>query len=244
MTLGREGDVTCVTLDWPENRNALDPDRIAQLTDAISAGAAEARVLVLTGNGAFCAGADLRVVADRTRLSEEAHRRSISGGAHALVRAVVDTSIPVLAAVDGPAIGLGFDLALACDCRLVGPEGWFVQGWGRVGLIPGAGGELLVRLRNPSVLWRLLEQQRIDAAEAERWGLGEAVRDGTAREAALRRADVLSELPSEVLEAYVAMSRSILRRELPEHLRQCGELQSRLLAQRALADRATRVLDS
>jgi enoyl-CoA hydratase/carnithine racemase len=67
-------------------------------------------------------------------------------------------------------------MALARDDRLIGPGGWFMPGRARVGLIAGAGGELLLRLRNPSILWKLLaEQSRITGPEAERYGLSEAV---------------------------------------------------------------------
>lgn len=240
----RHAGVALVTLDWPETRNALDTARIDELAAAISEAGRTAAAVVLTGNGAFCAGANLRVVADRIELSEDEQRASIEQHAQALVRAVIGAPVPVVAAVDGAAIGLGFDLALACDCRLVGPEGWLMQGWGRMGLIPGTGGELLLRLRNPTVLWHLLEYQpRVDGALAERWGLGEWVEDSTALDAALRRAEALSALPAATVAAYVELSRSALRRELPDHLDRCASIQASLLTSPDVRARAAAILD-
>src|SRR5947207_1820312 len=133
--------VAVVTLDWPERRNALGPPDLRDVAAAIQGVAdANADVIVLTGNGAFCSGGHLESIAERTTMSASDHRRQIAGSAQALIRTLVGVPVPVIAAIDGPAIGLGFDIALACDYRLVGPNGWCMQGWGRVGVIPGAGG--------------------------------------------------------------------------------------------------------
>lgn len=244
ISISRQDGTTLVTLDWPEKRNALDVDQMSDLSAALEeAAGGDTSVIVLTGNGAFCAGANLRKVTSRSALSETERRSLVENVAHRLIRAVVDAPIPVIAAVDGPAVGLGFDLALACNCRLIGPRGWMMQGWGRIGVIPGAGGELLLRLLNPSILWRLLEQQpRITGPEAERWGLGEAVSSGSALDAALGRATALADLPRETVLAYTSLHRSTLRRELPAHLAECAEVQPRLLASPAVAERVARLL--
>jgi enoyl-CoA hydratase/carnithine racemase len=233
------GDVGVVTLDWPESRNALDLPRLREVIDAFAAvRASGAGAVVLTGNGAFCSGGNLGAIAERTVVSAAVHRDQIATHAQGLVRAIVEHPVPVIAAVDGPAIGLGFDLALACDDRLVGPGGWFQQGWGRVGLLPGAGGALLLRRLHPTLLWRLLATQpRIAGADAERWGLGEAVDAGTALEVAVERAAALCRLSRDVLELYVSLHRTDLWRDLPAHLDVCAREQGRLLADPALAER-------
>jgi len=107
---------------------------------------------VLTGNGAFCAGGNLRGAVERSDLDTSERRQMVYAAYQGVVRALVDCPVPTVAAVDGPAVGMGFDLALACDSRFVGPDGWCQQGWGRVGLVPGTGGELLLRLRAPNAL--------------------------------------------------------------------------------------------
>jgi 2-(1,2-epoxy-1,2-dihydrophenyl)acetyl-CoA isomerase len=235
----RQGNVAVIALDWPERKNALNPADLQEVATYVQRAADQGfAVIVLTGNGAFCSGGHLGGISERTVLSAADHRRQIADSAQRLVRTIVGVPMPVIAAIDGPAIGLGFDLALACDYRLIGPDGWCMQGWGRVGLIPGDGGILLLQLLNPSLLWRLLATQpRMTGPELERLGLGEAVNECTAIEAALERAASLSALPQDVLELYVSLQRAVLRRELPNHLDICAREQGRLLADPALVAR-------
>jgi len=161
VTTERVGSAAVIVLDWPERRNALGPDEALEVTAALREAASPPEVcgLVLTGNGAFCAGGDLRGAVERSAMPEDERRRLVYGAFQGLVRALVDVPVATVAAVDGPAVGMGFDLALACDSRFVGPDGWCQQGWGRVGLVPGTGGELLLRRLAPSALWALLEDQ-------------------------------------------------------------------------------------
>ncbi|MCU1496475.1 MAG: Enoyl-CoA hydratase / carnithine racemase [Acidimicrobiales bacterium] len=233
-------DVAVITMDWPENRNALTEARITEVVTALAdARDGAARCIVLTGNGAFCAGADLGAVQDGGAEDEE-RRTTVESVAQSIVKTLVfDCPIPVLAAVDGPAVGMGLDIALACDDRLIGPDGWLLQGWGRLGLLPGTGGELLLRRLNPSLLWRLLaEQPRIGPEEAERLGLGTAVAGRSALEAAVARARQLALLPRATLSVYVELSRASLRQELPDHLARCAALQGSLLGDPELVARA------
>jgi enoyl-CoA hydratase/carnithine racemase len=239
----REGPVAVITLDWPESRNALTVERIAQLDEAIRGLDDDALGLVLTGNGAFCAGANLPAVVSRRQLGPAEREREIRSIAQAMVRALVSCRVPTFAAVDGPAIGLGLDLALACDSVLVGPQGWLMQGWGRVGVIPGTGGELLLRVRNPRLLWRwLATQERVDADAAERWSIGEAVRQGTACEVAIERARAIASMPRGAIYAYVELNRGELRALLPAHLDHCATVQAQLLSDAELEGRVARIL--
>lgn len=244
VRIERDESVTVVTLDWPERRNALSVDAMRELAAVLrDAAAADVGAIVLTGNGAFCAGADLRRVVERQSMSEDERRADVRSAAQGLVTSIVDSPVPVLAAVDGPAVGLGFDLALACDDVLVGPDGWCMQGWGRIGAIPATGGLLFLRARNASLLWKLLaEQPRITGADAERWGLAEAVVGGSARDAAAVRATALAALPRPAVHAYVRLARAPLRSELPAHFAQCADEQVRLLADPELAARVATVL--
>ncbi len=172
----RDGAVI-VTLRWTDKRNALSADDADIVSEAITAAGSEpdARVLVLTGEGTFSAGGDLPYFAElgRTLTPEEIHQ-TIYRRVQAMVRALRDSPIPTIAAVDGPAVGLGMDLALACDMRFVGPKGFLMQGWARAGLIAGTGGVALLHRIAPDLLWRLLaEQERITANRAVELGLAE-----------------------------------------------------------------------
>ena len=236
--------VAVITLNWPERRNALTPDdgrELGILIEDLSLNGT-ANVIVLTGNGAFCSGGHLDSLSERATRTAHDHRRSIASGPQRAIRAIVSSPIPVLAAIDGPAVGLGLDLALACDHRLVGPSGWLMQGWGRIGVIPGTGGVLLLRRLNPTVLWRLLAtQERLDGPAAERLGLAQSVVDGRAIDAAMTQAASLARQPREVLELYVALHRGDLRAGILDHLDMCAREESQLLADPALADRIARL---
>jgi enoyl-CoA hydratase len=157
--------VAVVTLERPEKRNALDAELCDRLHgavhDAVTGGT---RALVLTGSGSsFCAGADLDAVSDPR----------FSGAHAALLRALAAVPVPVLAAVNGPAIGAGTQLAIAADLRVAVPEAVFALPTARLGLavdpwtirrfalLAGAGAARAV----------LLACARLDAEEAHRCGL-------------------------------------------------------------------------
>jgi enoyl-CoA hydratase/carnithine racemase len=138
---------------------------------------------------------------------------------------------------------MGFDLALACDSRFIGPEGWCRQGWARLGLIPGTGGELLLRTRAPGALWQLLDgQPKVDADLAERLGIGEGTGERTAREMALQRVESYAAYSRTVLAGYVRLNRSELRARLADHQADCLAVQLELLADPEFRNRAGAVL--
>jgi enoyl-CoA hydratase/carnithine racemase len=234
-----------VTIDRPEVRNALDLgalDDIGAILATVQATPAIAGV-VLTGNGAFCSGANLKSLASRAAGPEQTRRGGVEKHAQGVIRQLLALEVPTVAAIDGPAVGMGFDLALACDSRLIGPGGWCMQGWGRVGLIGGTGGCLMLQLLNPSILWKLLEEQpRIDGDLAERWGLGEAVTQGTARDAAIHRISALARLPRRALASYVSFHRALLRERLEAHLSHTAEIQAALLADPGFSDRVSALI--
>jgi enoyl-CoA hydratase/carnithine racemase len=112
-----------------------------------------------------------------------------------------------------------------------------------VGLIGGTGGCRMLPLLNPSISWKLLEEQpRIDGNLAERWGLGEAVIAGTARDAAVRRISALARLPRRALASYVSFHRAPLRERLDAHLSQAAEIQSALLADPGFGGRVSALI--
>ncbi len=116
-TVGDGGKVSLLTLDRQDRRNALDVKHWASLAAAVEKATGRgARAVVLTGAGsAFCAGADLNDITVED-MAEQVER-SFS--------AMRDTPIPVIAHVNGPAVGAGTQLAVSCDLRVAGPEGRF-----------------------------------------------------------------------------------------------------------------------
>lgn len=139
------GGVAVVTLDDPERRNALGPALVDELTaalDALETGG-EARALVVTGTPpAFCAGADLADLG----ASREAGLRRIYEGFLRVAR----SPLPTVAAVNGPAVGAGMNLALACDVRLAGTSARFDTRFLQLGIHPGGGHTwMLQRIAGP-----------------------------------------------------------------------------------------------
>jgi enoyl-CoA hydratase len=142
----RDDGLRILTLDRQERRNALDLPMCADLGAAIDAvaGDAGARALVVTGAGsAFCAGADLPALFGDAGSSETGQS---TGDRRTHLLSVYDSflrlrglAIPTVAAVHGPAVGAGLNLALSCDVRIAGPEASFAASFTRIGLHPGGG---------------------------------------------------------------------------------------------------------
>ena len=214
------GPAAVVTLNRPERRNSLAPPQARGLTAVLEEVGDRDDVagIVLTGNGAFCAGGDMKAIVDVIDDGADALRTVVYGAFQRLMRTLVATPVPIVAAVDGAAVGFGFDLALACDCRFVGPEGWFRQGWAVGGAIPATGGVLFLERIRPDLLWRLLAgQPRIGPTEAETFGLAESA-PGGARDAAVARVTRLAEMPEATLRRYVDLARRNLRGALEDYL--------------------------
>jgi enoyl-CoA hydratase/carnithine racemase len=243
--LARHGGAAVITINRPDKRNALTLPQLGELAELVRQTASDAEVdgLVLTGNGAFCAGADLKTIVAKGKEGPDGIQDTIEEVPQQVIRALLDVPFPTVAALNGPAIGLGMDIALACDSRLISRTGWLLQGWGRVGLIPGTGGELLLHERNPWVLWRLLEQQRpIEPAVAEGWGLGEAIDADDAVPSALHRIEALAAMPASARATYVRLYRAGLKSRLDEHLAICAQAQVALLTDTRFESRVDRVV--
>ena len=166
------GGVGTVTLNRPEKLNAFDMDACSDLIEALRmlADSDAVRVIVLTGAGrAFCAGADLSVLAqDGPKL--------VAAGKD-IVLIIRDAPKPVLAVVNGPAAGGGANLALACDYRLASDQASIGQVFHKLGLVPDWGGSFfLPRLVGISKAAELVWSARmVAAAEAVQLGLFDRV---------------------------------------------------------------------
>lgn len=194
-----EGVVT-ITLNDPGTRNAIsDLPMIEALLDALAAADADpkARVVILTGAGkAFSSGGNLKTMGASGGLNDKLPpktRQNYRRGIQRVPLAMEALEIPVVAAVNGPAIGAGCDLTLMCDVRIAGESAKFAESFVKVGIVPGDGGAwLLPRVVGWSKACEMaLTGDMVDAAEAQRIGLvSRVVADNAlldaAREVALR----------------------------------------------------------
>lgn len=176
----RRGRVIVLTLSRPERLNALpdlqDGEAFASICEAIN-GDPEVSAAVLTGAGrAFSAGGDLRAMAGRSALFEgsgaairERYRRVV----HRIVRSLYGLEVPLIAAVNGPAMGLGCDIAGLADIRLASTEARFGVPFLKLGLIPGDGGAWLLprNVGYARAAEMLFTGDTIDAETALAWGL-------------------------------------------------------------------------
>src|SRR5215218_10317893 len=178
LELEIDGEIGTLRLNRPDAFNAMSPEMIFELTVAFAwlADRSGLRGLIVTGAGkAFCAGGDVNTFRDGVRSEEVDLPSEVRRGAEALHQAIVDLRripFPVIAAVNGPAAGAGFSLALACDTRIASEAAFFAPAYGRIGASPDGGMTyFLPRVVGPSrALELLLDDPNLTAQQAK--GLG------------------------------------------------------------------------
>ena len=170
-----DAGVATITIDRPEKRNAMTYALLAEFTDAVWRAAVdhEARVVIITGaGGSFCAGTDLAELQETP--ADERYARSRRGDERdGAPWPIVQCPKPVIAAVDGHAVGMGVEFATHCDIRIASEDARFGWVFVRRGLVPdtGAGSYLLPRIVGATEALRLvLSGEIIDASEALRIG--------------------------------------------------------------------------
>jgi len=171
-----EAGVLVLTVDRPNARNALAPATMAELDSALRrlAGRADVRVAVLRGAGdrAFIAGGDLKEL-ESQRSPEFAAR--MASEMRATLDLVAELPIPVIAAVNGAAIGGGAEVAVACDFRVAADDALIGFTQVLLGLMPAWGGieRLASSAGRSRALYLLTTGRVLTGAEAERWGVVE-----------------------------------------------------------------------
>lgn len=170
----RHGATLVIRINRPERRNAFDLEVREGIAQAVYDARDDdsVRAVVITGSeGVFCAGGDLKALSEAKRpvFKDRDRIRRL----HTWFRELVNLEKPVIAAVDGPAFGAGFNLALACDFVLATPSARFCAVFGRIGLVPDLGGFFLlpriVGLQRAKDL--VFSAREVDAEEARELGI-------------------------------------------------------------------------
>lgn len=168
--------ITTITLNRPDKLNAFIGHMRRDLAEALEHAGSDrnVRVVIITGAGrAFCAGGDVAFMAELMERHDSEEFARILGAGRRVINAIRSMTKPVIAAINGPAAGAGFNLALACDLRIASNNATFSQSFTKIGLHPDWGGTyFLPRLVTPNKACELFFLgDTIDAAEAGRLNL-------------------------------------------------------------------------
>jgi 3-hydroxypropionyl-coenzyme A dehydratase len=173
LDLQSDKDIAIIKINRPEVLNALNKEVMSELSAAIDIVGADGKikVLIITGTGerSFCAGADIRYVVNIDPIEAERYATFI----HTLLNKIENLEKPVIAAINGYALGGGCELALACDIRIASSNAKIGQTEATIGIPPGWGGtQRLLRIVGPAKTKELIYTGKmITAEEAERIGL-------------------------------------------------------------------------
>ena len=163
--------VAVATLNRPTVLNALNCTLRRELQQAVARAGAEARVLVITGAGrGFSSGQDLT---DVKSLCDVDLERTLRDEYEPLLLAIADCQVPTIAAVNGPAVGAGANLALGCDVVIAAHSASFAQSFTKIGLVPDAGGTYALprQIGLPRAMGAMLFADTIPAQQAADWGM-------------------------------------------------------------------------
>lgn len=168
-----------ITLNRPENSNAFSDDMIKSLVDCLEQADFDTnvRTIVLTGAGKhFCAGGDVKAMQNKTGMfagDPNELRERYKRGIQKIPLAIEKLSTPLIAMVNGAAIGAGLDLACMCDIRICSSNAKFGETFAKIGLVPGDGGTYFLQrvLGFAKAMELSLTADTIDSDEAYRIGL-------------------------------------------------------------------------
>lgn len=237
VALAIADSIATITLRSVANRNAIDINVVRemhQILDQIQKEGPAVRALLITGSdGVFCSGVDLHSVNLGTPEARQQAHQELRKFMDPLVLRFSELRHPIVAAVNGAAVGAGMSLALVCDIIVVAENAFFWPSFARVGLVPDAGVtfRLARRIGGGRALASLLLAEKIDAKNAVEWGLAYSAVPpsdviNTAREIAHR----LAAGPRSVLAQIRQLNASTFDNSLTQQLRAERTAQERVLA--------------
>jgi 2-(1,2-epoxy-1,2-dihydrophenyl)acetyl-CoA isomerase len=176
VTLLRDGPAARIELNRPETMNAWDNQFGRDLLDAVSSVSADAGVRAVEIGGAgrgFSSGADLHAGFDPTPAGHPNVRAALNELYHPIILGVRHMPKPVVAAVNGPAVGIGCSLALACDLIVAARGAYFLLAFVNIGLVPDGGSSVFVPARAGFTRAAQMSMlgERVTAEQALEWGL-------------------------------------------------------------------------
>ncbi len=231
----RRGAVSTIILDRPQAMNAVNTD----LGDALRAAVEEAaqddsvRAVVLTGNGrAFCSGADLKSGFEPDADGYPDVGTALRERFHPIIEGLKTMPKPTVAAINGPAVGIGLSFALACDLSIAAESSYLMLAFVNIGLVPDGGSSFLIpeRIGYARALEMAMLGEKVPANTALEWGLiNRVVADDALQTAAEELSDRLADGPT----ASYAGSKRQLNNWAFARMREQLELEATIQAQMA-----------
>lgn len=219
----QNGGVLTLTLDGPGSRNAIGPDVYRSIRDAVvdAGNAVDVRAVVVTGAGGFfSSGGNINALKDSAKGPLSAVT-SNTDQLNAMIRAIVDCPIPVIAAVEGGAAGAGVGLALSCDFVIAANDSKFTAAYVKVGLSPDAGVTYFLRRALPRqlvnelcILGRPITAERL----AEFGIVNELADTGQVLDAATALAERIAAGPLQAIQSIKQLVNAAEHNELGTHL--------------------------
>lgn len=235
-----DNHIATLTLNQPETRNSISEH---EMIDAIIAACDELnknpdiRVAILTGAGsAFCSGGNVKDMRDKTGMfsgTNDELANNYRNGIQKIPLALSNVEVPIIAAVNGPAVGAGCDLTCMCDIRIASEKATFAESFIKVGIIPGDGGAwFLPRIIGISRASQMaLTGQMIDAQTALQWNLvSEIVEHSHLLQRALELATQIASNPPQVIRATKRLLKLGQTMNLPELLDESAKVQAQMHA--------------
>ncbi|MBM3361771.1 MAG: enoyl-CoA hydratase [Betaproteobacteria bacterium] len=217
-----------LTISNPQQHNALGPEIYAAGVEAVTAAESnpEVRSIILTGEGrVFSAGGNVKRLQAAREGQMQVQRQTLES-LSSWVDAIRTSAKPVIAAVEGPAVGAAFALVLACDFLLAAEDAYFFMAHSKIGLTPDGGGswQLARALPRPLATDALMRGSRLSAALLHQYGLvNQICSPGQALTSALALAADLNQRPSNVLGGIKELINDAEQQPLSAHLVQEGQ---------------------
>ncbi len=227
IIVAKSGHILAITLNRPESSNAYSEDMVKSFVSALKNADEDkdVRVVVITGAGKnFCAGGDIKAMKNKTGMfagESNELRENYMDGIQQIPKAIMEMRKPIIAMVNGAAVGAGCDLAAMCDLRIASTEASFAETFAKVGLVPGDGGAyFLVRLVGFAKASEMfLTCQSYSALEAKDMGLvNKVVPPEELHNEVMKYAEMMSALPPIALQMTKKSLRDAYHSSLSSHL--------------------------
>ena len=217
-----DGNVAIVTLKRPDKLNAMTDEMYARTTELFTVFQTDdnVRAVIITGAGrAFCSGSDVTAMVNTNLVAGRARMQT----RHQMINAIVNLEKPVIAAVRGAAVGIGFSMALACDLIIASDNAKFSQIFKKIGLVPDGGSIFFLTQRIGIARAKDLvyTARMLPAEEAREWGIiNRVVPDAELESSALALAQELAGSATFALALAKKMFQSMYVPTLETHLEQ------------------------